>query len=84
VVPRDPGLILALIGLARAISGVADNKGMSIAGVVLSAFGLVICFVYAATFAAAFSGTTALASPGLGHVKVPSSVTAAGTTPVGR
>lgn len=78
-----PGLILALIGLARALSGTANNKGMSIAGVALSVIGLVICFAYAATFAAAFSGSTALASPPLGHATVPSSVTSAGTTPAG-
>lgn len=44
------GLILSLIGLAKARKGEATNKGLAVAGVVLSAIGLVICIVWVAAF----------------------------------
>jgi hypothetical protein len=40
------GLIFSLIGLGRTRSGQANNKGITIAGVVLSVIGLVICIVW--------------------------------------
>ena len=47
------GLVLSIIGIARASSGKATNKGLAIAGAVLSVVGLVICILYAAVFTAA-------------------------------
>lgn len=44
------GLIFALIGTVRATRGKADNKGIAISGLVLSAVGLIICIVWAAAF----------------------------------
>jgi hypothetical protein len=40
------GLILGILGIQRARKGVATNKGMSIAGTALSAFGLALCIVW--------------------------------------
>lgn len=42
------GLIFSLIGFLRGRSGRATNKGLALAGVLLSAIGLVICIVWAA------------------------------------
>ncbi|MHC1557555.1 hypothetical protein ACR9E3_01280 [Actinomycetospora sp. C-140] len=54
------GLILSAVGLALALRrGV--GKGLSIAGVVLGVVGIVICSIYAASFAAAVNGTTTAA-----------------------
>jgi hypothetical protein len=47
------GLVLSIIGIARASSGKATNKGLAIAGAVLSVIGLVICILYAAVFTTA-------------------------------
>ena len=44
------GLILSLLGLAKARKGEATNKGLAVAGIVLSAIGLVICIVWVAAF----------------------------------
>ncbi|HEV2784712.1 MAG TPA: DUF4190 domain-containing protein [Actinophytocola sp.] len=44
------GLILSLVGLGRANKGRATNKGLAVAGVVLSALGLAICILWAAVF----------------------------------
>ncbi|MBB3664069.1 hypothetical protein FB384_002973 [Prauserella sediminis] len=44
------GLILSSIGLSRARRGKATNKGLSIAGVVVSAVGLVICILWLTAF----------------------------------
>ncbi|RZT87658.1 hypothetical protein EV383_4584 [Pseudonocardia sediminis] len=47
------GLVLGLIGVTRAQKGEADNKGVAIAGVVLSAVGLMLCFAWVALFSSA-------------------------------
>ena len=47
------GLIFGVIGITRANRGQADNKGMAIAGVVLSAVGLLICVIWTAVFSKA-------------------------------
>ena len=52
------GLIFSLIGFVRTRSGRATNKGLAIAGVVLSVVGLVICIVWAAGFSKAASDIT--------------------------
>ncbi|MFT7836376.1 MmpS family transport accessory protein [Saccharothrix sp. BKS2] len=55
------GLVLGLVGWARADRGRATNKGLAIAGVALSAVGLVICVLWAAVFTkAASDASTAL------------------------
>ncbi|MEQ3554615.1 MmpS family transport accessory protein [Pseudonocardia nematodicida] len=64
------GLIFGVLGVLRASRGRATNRGVAIAGTVLSALGLVICIVYAAAFNAAVAelgdptaaGTTAPAA----------------------
>lgn len=47
------GLIFSLIGFLRGRSGRATNKGLALAGMILSAIGLVICIVWTATTAKA-------------------------------
>ncbi|GAB3145456.1 hypothetical protein GCM10027258_36000 [Amycolatopsis stemonae] len=49
------GLILSFVGLSRANKGVASNKGLSIAGVVLSAIGLLVCIIWVAVVGKAVS-----------------------------
>jgi len=44
------GLIFSIIGFSRARKGVATNKGLAIAGIVLSAIGLLVCVLWAAAF----------------------------------
>ncbi|HJQ46917.1 MAG TPA: DUF4190 domain-containing protein [Amycolatopsis sp.] len=44
------GFIFSLIGLNRALKKKATNKGLAIAGIVLSVIGLVICIVWTAAF----------------------------------
>ncbi|GAA3432206.1 MmpS family transport accessory protein [Kutzneria kofuensis] len=44
------GLVLSIIGIARASSGKATNRGLAITGAVLSVIGLVICILYVAVF----------------------------------
>ncbi|SFO35918.1 DUF4190 domain-containing protein [Amycolatopsis rubida] len=44
------GIIFSALGFARARSGKATNKGLSIAGLVLSVIGLVIAIVWATAF----------------------------------
>jgi cytoskeletal protein RodZ len=44
------GIVLGGVGFARVRSGKATNKGLTIAGVVLSIIGLVICIVWTAAF----------------------------------
>lgn len=44
------GLIFSLIGLGRAAKGRATNKGLAVAGVVVSVVGLVICILWVAAF----------------------------------
>jgi hypothetical protein len=50
------GLVLGGIGVARARKGRATNRGLAIAGVVLSALGLLVCVLWVAVFGAAVSG----------------------------
>lgn len=40
------GLILSIVGLLRVKKRVANNKGLAIAGIVLSALGLIACILY--------------------------------------
>ncbi|MFF4591564.1 DUF4190 domain-containing protein [Amycolatopsis sp. NPDC001319] len=47
------GVIFGVVGITRANKGEADNKGMAITAVVLSAIGLVICVVWTVAFGAA-------------------------------
>ncbi len=47
------GLVLSLVGVARAAKGVATNRGMAIAGAVLSVLGLIVCVLWTALFGAA-------------------------------
>lgn len=49
------GLALGLFGLVRIFRGEADNKGLAIAGVALSAAGLVVCVAWVAVFGRASS-----------------------------
>lgn len=44
------GLIFSIVGFTRARKGLATNKGLSIAGIVLSAIGLLVCVLWAAAF----------------------------------
>lgn len=53
------GLLFGVLGVVRAGRGRADNRGVAIAGTVLSAIGLVVCVLYASVFAAAVSGLPA-------------------------
>jgi len=53
------GLVLSLVGLSRARSGVATNKGIAIAGLVLSTLGLIVCILWAAAFGKAVHDTAA-------------------------
>ncbi len=47
------GLVFSLVGISRARKGVATNKGLAIAGTVLSAIGLVLCIAWAAVVGSA-------------------------------
>jgi hypothetical protein len=47
------GLVFGIVGTVRVNRGQADNKGLAITGVVLSAVGLVICVIWTAAFGAA-------------------------------
>ncbi|WP_433265886.1 MmpS family transport accessory protein [Actinosynnema sp. CS-041913] len=49
------GLVLGAVGIVRASSGRATNKGLAVAGVVLSAAGLVVCILWVAVFSKAAS-----------------------------
>lgn len=53
------GLVLAILGFNRTRNGRADNRGLAIAGIVLSALGLVVCVLYAAVFTAAVGDAAA-------------------------
>jgi hypothetical protein len=44
------GLVLSLIGFHRAHKGRATNRGLAVAGIVLSVIGLVICILWVAAF----------------------------------
>jgi len=49
------GLIFSLVGYSRGRAGRATNKGLSLAGAILSAIGLVVCILYLAVFSTAAS-----------------------------
>ncbi|HJP79548.1 MAG TPA: MmpS family transport accessory protein [Pseudonocardiaceae bacterium] len=49
------GVIFSAIGIARTRSGAATNKGLSIAGLVLSVIGLVVCILWVAVIGKAAS-----------------------------
>lgn len=51
------GLIFSLVGFMRTRSGKATNKGLSIAGAILSVIGLVLCIVWVAAFSKVASDT---------------------------
>jgi hypothetical protein len=51
------GLVFAWVGLSRVRSGRANNRGLTIAGLVCALIGLVMCILYAAVFTAAVSST---------------------------
>jgi hypothetical protein len=53
------GLIFGIIGFFRARSGKANNRGVAIAGTVLSLIGLVICVMYASAFTSAVANLPA-------------------------
>jgi hypothetical protein len=44
------GLVLGIVGLSKANNGQANNKGMAISGIALSALGLVVCILWVAVF----------------------------------
>ncbi|MCS7482390.1 MmpS family protein [Umezawaea endophytica] len=46
------GLVLSLVGFSRASKGIANNRGLAIAGAVLSVIGLVVCVLWTALFGA--------------------------------
>jgi hypothetical protein len=50
------GLVLGLVGISRAGRGEATNKGVAIAGTVLSSIGLAICVAWFAVLGAFTSG----------------------------
>ncbi|HWO66632.1 MAG TPA: MmpS family transport accessory protein [Umezawaea sp.] len=49
------GLVLSVVGVTRASKGIANNRGLAIAGAVLSVIGLVVCVLWTALFGAAVS-----------------------------
>lgn len=53
------GLIFSGLGLYRVMKGRANNKGLTIAGLVLSTLGLVFCIIYTVSFASAVSDVAA-------------------------
>lgn len=75
------GLVFGIIGTLRAGRGQANNKGMAIAGTVLSAVGLVICFLWTVAFGAAVDNTAnglpAPAAPAAGSAPAAAAPTAA-------
>jgi hypothetical protein len=44
------GIVFSAVGMSKASKGRATNKGLSIAGLVLSVVGLIICIVWAVAF----------------------------------
>jgi hypothetical protein len=49
------GLVFSLVGYSRGRTGRATNKGLALAGAILSAAGLVVCILYVAVFTKAAS-----------------------------
>lgn len=77
------GLLFGVLGVVRASRGRADNRGVAIAGTVLSAIGLVICVLYASVFAAAVSGlptTVPTAAPAVSAPESDAAASAPATT----
>ncbi|MCE3551547.1 hypothetical protein LWC33_08780 [Pseudonocardia sp. RS11V-5] len=74
------GLLLSGFGLQRVTSGKADNKGLSIAGIALSAIALLVCILWATAFASAVSGTSATSGTVSGAA-APAAPTAAASAP---
>jgi hypothetical protein len=46
------GLVLSIVGISRASKGIANNRGLAVAGAVLSAIGLAVCVLWTAFFGA--------------------------------
>lgn len=78
------GLIFGLVGLSRASNGMATNKGLAVAGAVLSAVALVICMVWVAAFGTAAgeidAEIDALAPPAVDTATAPETTLAFGQT----
>lgn len=77
------GLLFGVLGVVRASRGRADNRGVAIAGTVLSAIGLVVCVLYASVFAAAVSGlptTVPTAAPAVSAPESDAAASAPATT----
>ncbi|WP_141287100.1 MmpS family transport accessory protein, partial [Pseudonocardia saturnea] len=55
------GLIFGVLGIVRVSRGKANNRGVAIAGTVLSALGLLVCLVYVSAFASVASDISAAA-----------------------
>jgi len=47
------GLVFSLVGFSRGRGGQATNKGLALAGAILSAIGMLICILYVTAFAKA-------------------------------
>jgi hypothetical protein len=52
------GLVFSLVGFSRGRGGQATNKGLALAGAILSVIGLLICILYATAFTKAASDIT--------------------------
>ncbi|MCE0768161.1 hypothetical protein LWC35_35485 [Pseudonocardia kujensis] len=74
------GLLLSGFGLQRVTSGKADNKGLSVAGIALSAIALLVCILWATAFASAVGGTSA-SSGTVSGAAAPAAPTAAASAP---
>ncbi len=76
------GLVFSALGLYRVMKGRANNKGLTIAGLVLSLLGLVFCIVYAVSFANTVGDITtgpAVTVPGAAEQSDEAPVVPAGT-----
>lgn len=67
------GLVLGVLGILRANKGVANNRGVAIAGTALSAVGLALCIIWTVAFAASASDVPTASAP---SVKTPAVTTA--------
>ena len=57
------GMIFGILGIQRARTGAATNRGAAIAGTATSALGLLICIVWAVSFAGAVANTPPATMP---------------------
>jgi hypothetical protein len=72
------GIVLSALGYARIHKGVATNKGLTVAGIILSVIGLVICILYLAVFSATVNAVNQQSAPtqvsytltGTGHPQI--------------